>query len=176
MPQISYVARNFVSGRLVDAQSGFNYWIQQAAATYPGVNSFQLSADTNLWLGALTPQAIESSGDATYPLCIVYSQRAQQRSIVTPSEFAGTLSTVVDFYTGFSNDAPPPDPESLADAIEDAMYETFNRVDYYGLSQAADLTYNNEMDSSRGQLLFSGENWMQLVRFTLTHRFYTAGR
>jgi hypothetical protein len=64
----------------------------------------------------------------------------------------------------------------MADAIEDAMYETFNRQDYYSLSAQAGVHYNNEMDSTRGLLQWGGSNWRQLIRFVITHRIYTMGR
>ena len=175
MAKISFVARSFIQARLLDAESGFNYWIQQAAPDY-NLTAFQLVQGSNVFLGPITADLIEQTGDCTYPLCIVSSAKTINQNVVSPNEFGGVTITIVDFYNSFADSKPPSDPESPADAIEDSMYECFNRADYYGISTDPALTYNNEMDSVRFPLLFGGSNWRQQLRFTLTHRYITAGR
>lgn len=139
----------------------------------------------NLYLNNVKPDDIETSGvDATWPLACVYTERANNAPpIVTPSVFSGECMTVVDFWLGgvnygFLKESVPEDSESLGDMIEDAMVETFNRQDYYALPAqfAPGLTYNNELTRQDGPLTFGGENWRQLVRFNIKHRFLTSGR
>jgi len=176
MPQISYIARAFVQERLLDAETGFNYWFPFVAPDYQDVAAFQLVQGTNLFIGALTAPLIDQSGNATYPMCILSSAKGSNNNIVTPNEFAGPLITNVDWWIGFYDSAPPADTESLGDAIEDAMYETFNNAEYYGLETGTGLTYNGEMDFTRGPVQQGGPNWIQLIRFTMLHRFVSAGR
>jgi len=178
MPKLSYIARTFVQSRLLDQDTGFNYWIIQAAPDYR-LQPFQLTNDAvNFLTGEFALGDIAETGfdvDSNTPLVMVYSKRATDTHIVTPADFAGPLITIVDFYQGFMDEGPPADSESPLDMIEDAMLETFNKELYYGLTPAG-LTYNNEIDVFYGPMSPSGPNWIRLIRFALTHRFYTMGR
>jgi hypothetical protein len=161
--------------RLLDPDTGFNYWIQQAAPDY-NLPSFQLQQSVNLFQGALTANLIEEAGDCTYPLCIVSSAKATNQNIVTPNEFGGVVNSIVDFYVSFADTRPPLNSDPAAEMIEDAMYETFNRSDYYGISTDPALTYNNQMDVTYFPVQFGGLSWIKLVRFNFTHRYFTMGR
>lgn len=176
MPQISFVARSFIQERLLDSDTGFNFWLNFVAQDYPNVESFTLTQGTNLFIGAFDADQLDQSDDTVYPFCVLSSKKATNQNVVTPNEFGGVLISTIDFYTGFKKSEPPFDAESLADAIEDAMYETFNNQAYYGLEQGSGLSYNNEMDAVRFPMQFGGENWRQKITFTLAHHYITMGR
>ncbi len=177
MPLISQVVRTFVLERLADTIDGFGFWVADAAQDYV-IDPFVLERGTNLFVGQLAADDIEASDSAVYPMATVWSQNTNQGrppQTITPNLFAGPVVTVVDFWTSFAGTAVPDDAESYLDLVEDAMYETFNRQDYFSKTPP-EVNYNNEMDSTRFPLGFGGENWRQQSRFVLTHRLYTMGR
>ena len=183
MARISNIVRSFVVTRLLDTSTGFLHWLPTIAATdsnYNGTSAFtlQTTAPRTLFVGAFGP-AVLAPGDyePSGSYCCVYSLRDQSvvQGMVTPSEFSGIVQVNVDFYLSFASDRAPADAESLPDMVEDAMYETFNSPTNGGLVPSG-MLYNNEMSLNRGPLLFGGQNWQQLNRYTLTYRLYTMGR
>ena len=144
-----------------------------------GVNPFSLQQSTpiNLFVGQYAPGDLDDSGNTGEDsFAIIYSKRADNSpGMVTPSEFSGVVATVVDFYLSFPGDAPPTDGESLGELVQDAMFETLNREDYYGLTVGTGLVYNNEMTSEFGPMAFGGNNWRKLARFTILMRLLTNG-
>jgi hypothetical protein len=181
MPAISSTVRNFVRARIGDTESGCNYWLQQywqpvyhldpslcpqIDIEKPGLNFFN---------GQIGPQMIDDSGVSQYPICSVYGISADDNHIITPALFAGIVRIGVDWWESFPNDGPPIDAESSADAIEDAMFMTFNGENYYGLLNGTGISYNNEMTVQRGPLQFGGDNWLRLSRYSLLHRVIACG-
>lgn len=186
MSNQSYQARSFVQERLLDTETGFNFWCGKLAGNdnYENIPAFTLDlgnpgvTSPTLFLGAFDISDIDQSGDAKYPVAMLYSKRSNNAPpIVTPSEFSGIVQTVVDFYLTWPTSGPPPDAESLGNLTEDAMFETFNGQEYFGLPSefAQGLTYNGEMVADFSPVKLGGDNWIKLVRFTIQMRFFTMG-
>lgn len=176
MAQISYIVRSFVVERLLDSTNGFNFWIGQTAPEY-NVQPFVLTEGSNLFQGALTADLLEEAEIANYPLVTVSTSRGNQQNLVTPNEFAGTITTTMDWWTSFPTPGVVATSELVADAIEDACFETFNNLEYQTLVPLSDgVTYNGELSFVRSALDNAGENWRQLIRYTMTHRVMTSGR
>jgi hypothetical protein len=182
MAQISYIARNFVQERLLDAGNGFNFWIRECAGDYPNAKSFQLqlAAPTNFFIGDYTPEELEIAGyTPKYPFAILKGKKSTNAPpIVTPSEFSGATITVVDVWAGFPTAKVPADGESIGEMIEDAMTETFSRYDYASFASGYEpgLTFQNQIVCEFGPMQFGGENWRKLIRFTIQMRYLTSGR
>ena len=184
MPQISTIVRNFIINRMLDTNTGFNYWLPVVASDPAYENAggpFTLVERNNLFRGAYThSQLLGTFNTPNYPLVIIYTPDASTPSPtmnVTTSEFSGVVRTRLDWISGFSTSAPPVDPDSTLDMIEDAMIETFNRSDYYGIAPPG-TTYNGEMTEVRGALsdTSGGPNWIQISRWDILFRQVSYGR
>jgi hypothetical protein len=179
MPAISSAVRNFVRARIGDTESGWNYWINQYwnpqyhldAGSCPEINIEQ--PGLNFFPGQVTPDIIDATGISRYPICSVYTAAADDIHLQTPALFAGIVRIGVDWWESFLDESPPLDPESSADAIEDAMYTAFNSQEYYGLLNNSGISYNNEMSVIRGPLQPGGDNWVRLSRYSLIFRRIT---
>lgn len=182
MAAISGPVRQFVRARIGDTTSGWNYWIGQVWNQIYGLPVKQVpQIDTvrpgsNFFQGQIAPQIIDANDSSEYPICLVYSVSAEDTHIVNPAEFGGIVRVGVEFWESFELDLIPPDVESSADAIEDAMYETFNSQQYYGLTAASGFVYNNEMNVTRGPLMVGGENYLRQSRYSLIFRSIQGNR
>ncbi len=176
MAIVSAIVRRYVTARIGDDTSGWNYWIGQVWAPLYGLDPNSVpnisitSPGANYFTGQIDPRVIDATGYAKYPLCQVYNVTARDTHIVSPAQFGGIVQVGVDFWESFPDEGPPADVESSAEAIQDAMYQTFNSQDYYGLLAESGASYNNEMACQFGQLAPGGENWVRLSRYTLTFR------
>lgn len=180
MAQTSYLARQFIVSRLLDNETGFGYWVGQAATDY-GMDPFILEQGITLFTGAYaSDEMIQQAGFAQYPMAIVYSVKADNMNQrATPAEFWGDLFTKVDIYSTFPDGELPDDAESIMDLIEDAMYETFNNEQYYGLLDTgiySGLTYNNGLTITRSMLTVAGTGLRQRAECVFHHLFATQGR
>jgi hypothetical protein len=181
MPAISSAVRNFVRGRIGDTESGCNYWVGQYwTPEYHLDGRFCPQIDierpgVNFFLGQISPQIIDSTGISQYPVCCIYTSMTDDAHLITPALFAGLVRIGVDWWESWPDESPPADPESSADAIEDAMYTAFNSEQYYGLLNDSGTSYNNEMTVTRGPLQLGGDNWYRLSRYSLVFRRIACG-
>ena len=176
-----------MQSRLLDATSGFNYWINQVVqgGNYPssalvaaGVQTgsstgFQFGSG-NLFLGNLSVDLIAPSGCGTYPIGQLYSVKGHGQGLVTPSEFSGPTLTMLKVTIGWGSTNPPVDTESPKAAILDAMLATFNAEEYNNLTPRG-VVYNNQLayefeDPVKQEGIPS---YRQACYFALTHNVIT---
>lgn len=177
MAKVSQLINNFIVNRLGDTTTGFNYWYSQVIADtdYPGIPGFQLTLNANLFLGYIAPDELESAGFYANPLVMVRIGRFDNTGQITPSEVSGSLFAVVDFnYRTDTSIKSPNILVPLGNAVEDAMLETFNRQDYYGLTPMG-FNYNNEISRMPGQPVWTANIWRQMDRYVLTYHVPTMG-
>ena len=178
MAAISHLVREFAVSRIGDTSTGFNYWIAQVwnptyglpVSTVPSINTS--SPGTNFFVGQVRPELLEASGYNEYPACMVYNVSASDTHIVSPAQFGGVVQVGVDFWMPFETEEVPSDVETPCEAVQDAMYQSFNSQTYYGLWVGQPYTYNNEMSTAFGPVTPGGPNWLRLVRFALTFRVF----
>ena len=158
MAQVSWLPLKFMQTRMLDATSGFNYWITQVvrSGNYPPLSltaagvqtgsttAFQFGA-SNLFLGNSSIDLLVSSGCGTYPIGQLYSVKGHNQSLLTPSEWSGPTLTMAKITLAWQGTNIPTDTESPKAAILDAMLATFNSRDYYGLLNGTGVTYNNQL-------------------------------
>jgi hypothetical protein len=179
MAQVAALARKFLRDRLLDPNTGFNFWIGQVFKDSDyGIDPrkiFNLRFGRNLFMGPVPPDVLEAVSTVSYPLCMLYTNKTTNQQLVTPAEFAGSVISVMDWYTTASKEEVS-DLASLGDIIEDALHETFNRREYYGLSNPYGLIYNNQLNGIRFPPVWNGGKWTQNLREIITHTVITDGR
>jgi len=173
MPQVSYLVRQQVVARLSDEESGFNFWLTQACAgedpsPTPFVVDFSLTS-TNFWQSNITAEALDMSSPDQGTLCMVYGGGFQNQTgtVQKFAVFSGTLDVCVDFEIGWPESYDPNDTESLADAVDDAMIQSFNSAAYFG-SFSDGVIYNGLIRGDRHPMRPSGEGWRQRLPYRLT--------
>lgn len=173
LPQIAFVAREFVRQRLegqLGQSTSFNPNHAIAAATY-GVAPMVLSTTSNpatLMLGRFKFASLVKAcmaGQFGFPIVILSIAnddmvgRGAMR--VTPSTYSGPIFISIDFWVEHPERIPG-DGDAIYCAIEDALMSTFNSPDSYGLMPQG-LTYNNEIRVDNGEMEFDGTRWLQLI-------------
>jgi hypothetical protein len=161
-----------VEARLSDQDSGFNYWLSQACASQtPAPDPFEIDwtdGSTNFWHSFTTPEdldATSSPGDG--PICLVYGRGLENQNLEKFTVFAGTVEIAVEFDLAWEGNPVPSDTESLADATDDAMFQTFNAQSYYA-SFSDGVIWNGQLRCGRGPLRQSGPGWRQRLAYQLT--------
>lgn len=162
--------------------TGFNYWLAQACAgEQPSPAPYAINwsvasrgnqnvGPTNLWFSKISAEnldATSSPDDGT--LCMIFGGGFANMT-GTPSKFSvfgGTVEMGVEFDIAWSEADAPLDTESLADATDDAMIQTFNSASYFG-SFGLGVIYNGLIRADRESLRQSGTGWRQRVPYRLT--------
>ncbi len=171
LPQISWVAREFVKGRLLDngpLYNGFNSNIQAACDLYGYEEDLTLSV-SNLLLGRIAiTNVIRSTSPNPYPFAVLSIMKSDAMSKlamkVTPSTFSGAVVLSLDFNIIYRNGKVPVDGESGFFALETAIASCLNSQETYTLMPMG-LTYDNELLSEQGPLEWDGTKWTQLNAF-----------
>jgi hypothetical protein len=182
MPQISYLVRSQVRARLADPKTGFNFWLAQACLSEPTelplepfVIDFSDRSPTfwQSYISADDLDATTSSSDGT--LCILYSARSSTPGATYQkfSTFGGPVHICIDFEIAWGESFDPSDTESLADATEDAMVQTFNSSAYFSNFNSGVL-WNGVIDCVRSPMRQGGPGWRQRLSFALLFELETA--
>jgi hypothetical protein len=174
MPQLSYLVRSQVVSRISDPATGFNYWLGQAcmgmdSAPTPYTINWA-TGSTTFWQSYVTSEQLDETSDLDDgTICLIYGLRIGNQE-GTPAKFtvfSGTVDIAVDFEISWPESFVPPDTESLADATDDAMVQTFNAAATIG-SFGQGVIYNGLISAERGPLRQSGQGWRQ----RLPYRFH----
>jgi hypothetical protein len=175
MPSVSYLVRSQVTARLATQASGFNYWLAQACENYasrpvPYAITWT-QPTTNFWNSYVSSEDLDKSstpGDGT--ICLIYGVRFENMvgTVQKFTVFSGVVEIGVEFDIAWDSDEIPKDTESLADATDDAMIQTFNSSAYFGSFGGGVLWNGNIEVAARGQLRESGTGWRQRIPYRLT--------
>jgi hypothetical protein len=174
MPQISYLVRSQVVSRLSNPATGFNYWLEQACASQsPPPVPFSIDwgpGSITFWQSYISSEDLDNTsdpGDGT--LCIIYglSLANMTGTVQKFTVFSGTVEIAADYEIAWSESFDPQDTESLADATDDAMVQTFNAAAYFG-SFGLGVIYNGLIQGERGPLRQSGTGWRQRLPYRLS--------
>ena len=174
MPQISKIVRKDAVTILSDATRGFNatYAALQVGGNYPGIPDlvFDFSAtSSNFIQSQVAPQMLDESSNYGYPLMAMYTLGSQDDKDRKFAIFAGLVQLAIDVYISQETNEATADTETMADAIEDAMYSMFNSSSFAPSVLMADaIIYNGDIALSRAPLQQAGENWLQQLAFRLT--------
>lgn len=163
---ISSAARGAVLARLADAQYGFNARHADAAAALGaqpvvvnwGANSKQL------FQSFLSPDAIEDSTPAAWPIVCVYSARASNTNRAKFNVFSGEVHVYVDFHWASKSSPAPRDSDREIDAIENALIACLNSEPGWG---GNDAVYGGDIDLQRLAVTKVSSNWRQTIRARL---------
>lgn len=174
MPAISQLVTNLVSSRMLDAVSGFNFWIATLAggADYPTVPVFQLTGTNpqSLIVGSFDENQIDDAALFTdYPACVIRAPSGiANAERMTPTAYSGPVTVWVDLYSSiFKDQIVNSLSEKYHDLFLDAMIETFNRQDEFSNYQSG-IGYNNDISWSRAPLQSGGYDYRQKQRFGLS--------
>lgn len=174
MPQITKKVRDAVRTRLADPVGGFNAHLAAVAPTY-GVQAFTIdwtAASKRFFQGFLNPDDVDQSAVSNYPLVMLYGLSSGNENRQKFSLFSGTVALGLDFHLTWRAGNALRNFEDLCDAVEDAVYRTFNDP-AWAASYGAPLAYNGEIVLSRRPIELAGEHWRQTILFRLTFQVDT---
>jgi len=174
MSQISRAVRDAVRGRLKDASTGFNKNLADVASSY-GIQAFEIrfgDPTRNFFQGNLAPESLDAAGIFDVPLILLYTANSANQNIQKFTLFSGVVTAVVEVYLEWRSARALPDFASLQDAVEDAMYKTFNDSSIQGEWSGA-VNYNGDMAMVPSPVTMAGENWRQILKFQGTFEVHT---
>jgi len=176
MPQISKVAVDALLARLSDPDTGFNANLLAVAATYgitPWTVDWDPDSSVNFSVGQIWPDQVEESAAFTYPYTTIDSPASLDDSRVVSAVFAGTIALVIEVHISYPGESLPRALTPLAQAIEDAMFQTINDLAMIGTYMSALLTYNGRWSLQKSIITFAGGNWRRTLRFSASVGFIT---
>lgn len=175
MPSVSYLVRSQVTARLSNQASGFNWWLAQACEGYasrPAPYSINFGQGTsNFWNSYVSTEDLDKTstpGDGT--ICLIYGVRFENMvgTVQKFTVFSGVVEIGIEIDIAWDTEDIPQDTESLADATDDAMIQTFNAASYFGAFGGGVLWNGNIEVTARGHLRESGSGWRQRLPYRLT--------
>jgi hypothetical protein len=176
MPKISKVAIGALLTRLSDPATGFNRNLELVADSYgikPWAVDWDPDASVNFMIGQVLPDLIEESSSFTYPYITIDTAGALDDSRVVSAVFAGTIPLIVDVHLSLVGEDFPRALNPLAQAVEDAMFQTLNSLEDIGVYMTAGLTYNGRWSLQKSSIQFAGQNWRRSLRFSNSVGFIT---
>ena len=166
MPQISKKIRDAILTQLSDVTKGFNPNLAAVASTY-GITPFEIdwAGKTNWLFGRIDPNSIESSDTLAYPVLTIDTLGSVDTGDVVTATFAGQVLAIIEIHYSWAQEQLIPDFASVGDAIEDAMFTTFNgpaNQPYF----SSGIRYSGHLEFSKGPIqMGSGQNWRQTLQF-----------
>jgi hypothetical protein len=167
MAKIGRAVREAAIRRLADA-TGFNAALAAVAAEY-GIRPFSIdwsAGSRNFFLGPVSPDYIDESAAARYPVAVLYAIGSSNDHESMPRAFSGKVTLGLDFYvTDLAGNAPR-SLEDVGDAIEDALYEVFKDGNWPQAWGAANACQTG-ISLDRHPVEMAGEHWRQTLSFRL---------
>ena len=171
---ISKLVRAAVLARLSDPTSGINPQLATATTAY-GIApiTFDLSGTSKqLFQGYVTPDDLEESTAFKYPALMLYCVSSENQNLQKSTTFAGRVEVGLDIHLTWKSGSVIPTMEDICDAVECAIYETFNAPGW-AASYGAPIVYNGELTHRRTPVQLAGENWRQSLLNRLTFEVFT---
>lgn len=178
MSLISKKVRDGSLALLSHGSIGFNpnFAAALASGNYPGVDALIIdftATGTNFLFGNVDPTQLDDSGSFTYPLLMLNTLVTEDTRQPVGLLFGGNVSIGMKFVVDFEQSAPEFDFESIGDAIEDAMFKTWNSNPSIALLSGYGIAYPGNLNLHRGPHQFGGSNWRQELFFAAQCHYQT---
>jgi len=163
---VAKTVRDLVRGRLSDASLGFNAVHAARAVTY-GVDAISIDftdPSKNFLQANIDADDIMQSSIYDYPLMTLYTISTSDE-VFEKAEFSGTCTVIIDVWLSWDEGNLLFDMESWAESVEDTMISIFN--DRTNQDWGATVHWDSRIKASRTKIEQAGDNWRQLVSFTL---------
>lgn len=152
---------------LADSTLGFNARLAAVAGEY-AIQPFELDfgPDSYNFLQAFygVPEDVELSAIRQWPAMVLYTTNATRNGQQKSVGFSGSVQAHIDIYLRYRLrdetvvDIETRDPESIADAVEDALLSVFQRR---GLAWPTGCTYNGDINCDRDPVVLYGDGYLQ---------------
>jgi len=166
----SFTVRSVVQGLLSSATLGFNANYAASLANYPGALpisiDFAAAKPMSFFLGRLAIEDIVESGAFKFPVMSLYTTAGANQNMQKFQKFAGLVRVGVDVHLSYKTSQARIVFEAWPDAVEDAMYTTFNQA--AAQNWGSGVVYNGQLGFERRQVRRGAENWLQTLYFQAT--------
>jgi hypothetical protein len=169
MAGISKAVRDAVRERLADESIGFNTRFAELAGDY-GVDLVSIDwgpHSRQFFQGALDRADLEDTTATRGPMVALYVARSANGNLQKFCTFSGTVTVGLDFHLTWRQSRAGRDYESLGDAIEEAIFRTFNETEF------GEVVYNGDLSLERSPVEKGGEHWIQTLTFAATFEVHT---
>jgi hypothetical protein len=156
--------------RLAHATTGLNATWAAYAPTKgipASLINFDFTIDSqSFFLAQLDPDLLEQTGIIKYPCAYMYIPQSAHAGLQKFNKFSGAVQLVLELYLSWKDiKGNKLHFARYSNAVEAVVIDIFNRVENQDWGKP--LVYNGMIKCRRGPLKFAGENWRQLVGFSL---------
>lgn len=164
MPEISKQVRDVVLARLADSTQGFNVHLAAAAASY-GISGFTIDwapGSKNFFVGQYSAEEILGSSAVRLPAMTLFTVSSVNRNRQKFQTFSGDVVLGLDFWLAWRGQNTV-NTESLADAVEEAMYACLNSGEWNAVN--GPVCWNGEIQLTRRPVNAGAQGWIQALTF-----------
>lgn len=177
MVKVTRVVRAAARARLADETTGFNP-LYAAALADLGITTpanFRLPVDygdtsRNFFMADIAPEDFSASTAYTWPFQTLFAISSINANRAKFHAFSGPVVMGVNTYITWPGTKALVEMEDVCDAVEDALYETFNAkaIAEWALEADHRLVYNGDFTFQRSAIKRSAESWRQDLYGKLT--------